>query len=404
MTRNSPGSNLLRLPFVAVACAGAALVLAAGCAPPPMEAPPPAPHELALSQAPLSITQVHSLMLGSPCDTDAFFTAAGRGQALGQLMVSGIHLHENEVHDCQRLIENGALGPLAGLLVATERLANPGDPSDGVVLAEILNYTGPSYAALAIDSGWSCLWIRGPLQRPGRQWGIAAIRRPTSGSCATEAFDTEPSDTLVVHRLTHGQGGEYPSTGRWMWDAARGENFIGIRCGDAWCEIGREGFNGTAALSGPDDVPGWWDEQPLTYASTTGSGLQVSNLVARIAPARPRIDPADRRLRSREGAHVATVTITGTDDAARAAYERKFGFDPAEDTHRIYMRDHRPVWPIPRRTALRSQGGAWSTNLLYREHVWHGVPGSVRWAWFETDEGMWIPCKAGCCMTDGFET
>lgn len=327
-------------------------------------------------------------------------------------LVSQADLDKTVVHDCQRLIIDGRLGPLVAILVSTENVQR-NNFTEGIVVAEIVNYDDQPYDLLGIEPGLSCLWVRGDVVSDphGREW-IAAIRRPTErNSCVHEDFASEPpeSEHLTINRVSHNETTlradlRYPSTGRWMWDGAN--QFIGIRCGEAWCEFGR-GFSGTDSLATAADVPGWYDEQLLSYTPPEGGPLVLSNILGRIEPAREFYAGSVDLTTDR---HVATVTLrltetvtaaadlgmagSATTEPALEAYSRKLKVQGLDSPTEIHARREGPVW-----WQLRARGHTW-VDADHNPHNPHAGHGAVRWAWSDKDEGVWIACDGGCCRSD----
>src|SRR5690606_29361545 len=120
-----------------------------------------------------------------------------------------------------------------------------------------------------------------------------------------------PMDGLVSHLevRAHRPAGlspdDLPVAARWGGDGARDNlHYISIRCGDAWCDVGRPGFRvpagrpadfvppGAAAAGwGPpipsrlarvSAIPGWFDEQLL--AVDGDGGLVASERHSILAP------------------------------------------------------------------------------------------------------------------------
>lgn len=348
-------------------------------------------------------------IVDAPCDTKKFYEFARRlepetvGHAVGGArppFVSADDLLDSEVHDCQRLITGGTLGPLAGLLVSTSRVELP-TFTNGVVVAEIINYDGPAYTELGIEPGLNCLWLQGDAVNDpdGENW-IGAIVQPTrGGNCVEDApFEPAPEQLLRLHRLRH-RGTVYPSTGRWMWDGVN--QFIGVRCGEGWCELGRAGFRPTAAFATADDVPGWFDEQLLSYAPSPNASLQLSGLLGRITPAPGLATLPEQAFNGPDGALVARIEFSGNDADALAAYRAKFGLPGnAMNVQIRHRRNSHSSGPIARE--FRTEGMNWKA-VYYNEHAKHAGRGAVRWAWNEADEAAWYPCDLGCCTTDALQ-
>jgi hypothetical protein len=321
------------------------------------------------------------------CDTKLYYKMVDGLRSDTSIIISGADLSDSQVHDCQRLITGGTLGPLAGIMVSTARVSQD-DFSDGVVVAEIVNYTGPAYTELGIEPGLNCLWLQGS----GTAWQ-AAIIQPRGAGCTADLPRPLPDQLLAVTRLTY-RDTIYPSTGRWMWD---GHNqYIGIRCGSGWCEMGKPGFTPTARISHVEDIPGWYDEQLLSYVSANGQ-LALSGILGRISPAPGLLTAPDAEFRRKRGRHVAVVQFTGNDPAVLAKYRAHFRLPADAARGNLYHRTYRPFLQAERIEFSPDQQ-RWS-RVLFNPHATHAGRGSVRWAWHELDEFAWYPCPMGCCTT-----
>jgi hypothetical protein len=364
------------------------------------------------------------------CDTDGFYrwVTTPSDSAERRVPVSHEDLTNSQAHDCQRLIEEVGehlrYGPLVALLVSTRRVSQPDAAfSDGLVVAEIVNHDASSYAPLGIQGGVvSCLWIRResrpPLPEPfptalppplAYIW-TAQIRRPTSGNCLDGELGP-PSEPLIVVRRTYGPlynpGTDYPNTGRWMWDPVNRTQFIGIRCGNAWCEIGRRNpqFVPSPAFTA-ETVPGWSDEQLLAYMPVGAEEVVVSTLYGRIEPAPELRNTHPSRYFSLLGEHVATITFSGGTDSVRAVYAHKYALAcTCTNEIRLYMRGERTRRPrdpsvLDTTYAFSSNRTRWQT-IIRNTHTNHAGTGAVRWAWNDNDEGSWVECPPNtCCRTD----
>lgn len=359
--------------------------------------------------------QRQSALTAVRCDTDEFqrmarsFAVSARDTtppAENLPAVSAESLEHATVHDCQRLIVDGRLGPQVGLLVS-ERAVESGDFDSGVVVADIVNYDRQPYDNLGIPAGpsVSCLWLK-RSDSDAEEW-IASIRVPRTGACTTARFDDAPTDTLRVEvaEIQRG-GGTLPSTGRWMWEPAErngandgvaGQQFIGVRCENDWCEIGSRTFTPTGPYASAADLPGWRDEQPLSY--WVESSLRLSGLVGRISPGR-HVEEIEDGLPSDSdvGHHAATIDISGNDPAAREGYWEKMALAPGSNTHRVYHQKQ-GFFLFPKTRMARAETERW-TRVDYNPHVRHSPVGAVRWAWNERDEGLWYACDEGCCKAD----
>lgn len=331
------------------------------------------------------------------------------------MAVSARALNNSQVHDCQRLIAptdnrgtGGPLeyGPLVALLISPERVERP-IPAAGRVVAEFVNYDKQSYDPLGIPGGYSCLWLR--FDPDAAEPWMAAIFRPADGGCARAEFHGDPQQTLEVHALRADDGGhDYPSTGRWMWSADSAQQFIGSRCGDAWCEIGPRGFVGTERIPTARNAPGRFDEQLLAVSDRAPSGaarLAVSGLTGVIVPGEDNhlteVPANNYAPPGGQGFHVASMSFDGSDDAAWRIYADKFALDPEGPRSgiRIFLHpEDSDLWPDVNRPRRFRNEQVRDWVEVRRCNVSHSGSGTVRWAWSETDEGFWVPCDAGCCL------
>ena len=324
-------------------------------------------------------------------------------------LVSAPDLPNSQLHDCQRLIspkdrpgDPADSLPLVALFVSSEQV-QAGSFAGGRIVADIINYGPGTYEPLGIKEGLSCLWLESPAD-PGGRW-IAAIRDAGGSGCAGRAFERPPADTLAVEvRRVQGETEpSYPPTGRWMWDPSRSSQLIGIRCGNAWCQIGR-GLTPGGDIASSRDVPGRFDEQLLSYLRPDGV-LVLSNLMGRVEPGMEGSAAFTRTPASVAAAndtlHVATVSFDtlsfdGTADAdAWAAYVDKFGLgSDIGSSYDIHLTAEQDPSGISR---WQGRGPDRALDILARGHT-HSGSGTVRWSWVPLDEGIWIPCDEGCCM------
>lgn len=356
----------------------AAALLLAGCPPPE----PPTPEQLNRQR-----------LVETPCDTPEFEQMAEEFamDTTAQVAVSARDLPNSTVHDCQRLVTNKhQLGPRVALLVSQSAVERQNFRS-GVVVSDVVNYDNERYAALNVRPGLNCLWIRETPAAPSG-W-VAAVRQPPAGEdCLTATFDTLPGEPLKIVARTYEGSHEgdrpYPSTGRWMWDEKLGQ-LIGVRCGMAWCEISAGQGRDPAPYAHRDSIPGWSDEQYLSYMSD--GVLQRSAVFGRIEPGKD-LDTISKRTLPDDTirGHAATVILSGGDLAMRTAYQTKLGLDPGADRHEVQYEgtstSHRAHYRY----------GTAVIPLWKSSHT-HAGPGAVRWAWSEKDEGLWFSCDEGCC-------
>jgi hypothetical protein len=226
---------------------------------------------------------------------------------------------------------------------------------------------------------------------------------------------------------------DYPPVARWDWDSVRRQQYIGIKCGPAWCEVGNPGFTPSPAYSGPipsfdpvtcvsaatvieavrvTRVKGWYDSQRLAVVS--GSATVPGGVWGYFipSPALNRIDQVSCFLNN--WVHTAVVVV---DD------NYKFGFEsgvnkistchgPAEPATTGGDACNVPSPPpcpadidgLPWWAMTESPMGAKTYRCVKRrDHAAEltalnlQIPGTVRWRWLSSDETNWMRCSTGCC-------
>lgn len=312
------------------------------------------------------------------------------------LLAAAGSLQATEVHDCQQLIYMDAedtlrYGVLAALLVDTLALRTEAGFSTGKVVGDIIAY-GEAFDMLDIADGRNCVWLQG--EPDATNWTASIWPRPAGQSCS----DAQPDDPRrrPVTRLRYGTAAGdtiYPSTGRWMWDGRNRLQFIGMRCGNAWCEFGPTGFTPTAGIANSAAVPGWFDEQLMAFWDN--NALRVSNVMGRISPGP-----------GQGNAPVAVVRFSPGDSAVRQKYRDYYGIpgsSPNEIRGNIFAQQVDPSNVKDWHAAASLSQVTWVAVHRF-EHQGtgpgHAGRGAVRWAWDPQDEKAWFPCDNGCCMTD----
>jgi hypothetical protein len=102
--------------------------------------------------------------------------------------------------------------------------------------ATIYNESGKEYKPLGIKPGFNCLVLRVQGQFRARMVSV-----PSAKACKrTIEFAEMPKGVELAVKQTVPAGNEVPPVARWDWDPSNRIQYIGIRCGRAWCEIGRK--------------------------------------------------------------------------------------------------------------------------------------------------------------------
>lgn len=355
-----------------------------------------------------------------------------------EIPVAGKILNVPEFHDCQRFIVDSE-GTLVydslyaifasfelDTLWASKRDSLPEDSA--FVAAEIVSWGG-EYGSLGIKPWFNCLLVFGSPSAPEAKMVSLG---PYEHDCLHPPTTTFGTTALVVRRIppTYSDA-DYPAVARWEWDAETKRQYIGIKCGPAWCEIFKEGtilnFASTYAGIRVSQIKGWFDEQRLAVGTRT-----VSNIKGSIFP-HPRLDSYtldDFRKTSwlvfRRWVPTAYVALDGTDPDV-GSYLAKTNFDPTVATSPIDMSKLNRIWlcngsrfqcriPSNVQCTWPSSGvpgdSLWWTkiqspgNVLRYKCVWREdhsdldihIPGTARWRWLAQDETEWMRCAQGCCQ------
>jgi hypothetical protein len=236
------------------------------------------------------------------------------------------------------------------------------------------------------------------------------------------------------------QAADIPEVARWDWDAERHEQYIGIRCGDQWCEVGRVGlvrsrsafevgvtFSSVSAQSlvppspgianGQGTVPerlrvvavkGWYDEQQLDTLDANGRP-QLTDILGTVIP-----HPALNRATFKPGdwTPVAFVHLSA-DYPGKVPLEhgmnRVFLCKDVGGNCGITAASPCPLDP----TGTAAGQTRWwmrivsATNdttvhcVRRRTHGGMAIPAAAaRWNWNELDAKTWVACEGGCCTVN----
>ena len=348
-----------------------------------------------------------------------------------RLVVPGDLTMVPEYHDCQRFIIPGA-APTYGPLVAIFAADSLGDlfrsmpqSQEAIPVAQILSFDG-HYLPLGIRRGHNCLYMWG---NPG---GYQAYMLPvaTQEECSRRrplgSLPTGATTLQVVVRTKAGFGRpDYPDVARWDRDNLGTQQGIALGCGQAWCEIGPEGFAAVASHEFPAALPpvvrrtvamkGWYDEQPL--AQITANGLGVSSVLGTIYP---HPDLGSRVVADYTGnwLEAAYASISAPLQKYKDELNLDAGNVPARAVNRISLcAGNRAACGVPElppaATTCNNGADPWWARIISvkgdtayrcvirRVHPGINIPGAVRWRWAPNDERGWIRCPEGCCEMTG---
>lgn len=340
-----------------------------------------------------------------------------------------------EYHDCQALLTGASAdyGPLVAIyaryhldsVYRSDRFKNSQEPTP---VAEIYSYDG-DYSQLGIKQGFNCL----DLRRVNGAWS-ARIRAmgPTQPDC-TAVHPRDGATVLPVHEnpMPHATDADYPAVARWDWDAgdpanpASAHQYIGIKCGTSWCDVGadhplptpkaagRPGFDPMPNRPQPPQlkrdrvsgIKGWYDEQYL--ANIDGAGRPHRGpFLAQVYP-HPQNDEVNTTA-----AFGAVWRPSAYVMLPAGSHYDKLHLGPGQNT--IYLCQGTGCTGVPPAVKCAtsedglvwyaritpSQGPVAHTCVTRRAHDNVEMPATARWRWVSKDEKIWIRCASGCCTVE----
>jgi hypothetical protein len=388
----------------------------------------------------------------------------------GQLDGPGRITNVPEFHDCQRfIVDEGDAVRYDSLfaIFATFRLADTdslwtadsiaaagGTPHGGFTGAEwlpgALILAWNDYDRLGIKTGFNCLYLyRGEGEGGDRKWlaemvpfGVPSPEQPQPDCSSPLPPGSRAGTSLEVteHVARLYPLAAYPAVARWDWTGR--DQFIGIQCGRAWCEVGVDPAarsrsylevlvsNGNDPTGAPTNVrrryqiKGWYDEQLLAYSPGAGAGPIPTGILARFFPevelgdknATDDFRPTPDRPWTLVG-YVALDVPTGEPAAHVDQYRQKFGLFPTgsnvpfDRMNKVYLCNGTNTSCAINTVPPNCSGNDWWARVenpadttfvekcvTRRQHPsnFH-IPGTVRLRWMLEDEGMWMRCIQGCC-------
>jgi hypothetical protein len=250
------------------------------------------------------------------------------------------------------------------------------------------------YRKLQLDTGANCIYLR----RRATNWD-AKIAVPSEKGCPRSAGDRAPSlPVLAGHERAIDS---VPNAAR-IIEGRNHEPFIGVRCGAEWCVIGaRSRIELTEAAHAhafglPHAPPAttrarldaWFDDQTLAVADPATKVLRAG-FRASIVP--------DTGLLHRASAQYTSgfvpVSAIYAADVPPEKYAKRFGY--TKGWNLVFMHREGSLW-----TALILDGNdkMHLRMITNYPHTIGDAPGSARWDWWDSDEWVWAPCDAGCCL------
>lgn len=377
-----------------------------------------------------------------PHDTVTWTDSGGVTHVYDKIPLSGEISGIPEYHDCQRFIQRDgktydslyaiyAAFHLESLPCGLSRCGVGQAGAVGTPAATVLSYGG-RYPALGIENGFNCLYLWDPPD-----WKAAMIPQRDNPDCRYKRI-VEPLPAgavpLTVHPIQPAsippfRDREYPPVARWDWDSLSRQQYIGIRCGLAWCEVGAPstaptdaecayppplpfdpvvGLSaGTGMAKAVTMVKGWFDAQRLAVSAEPSSGtlkVRPSWVCGFIVP-NPVLGDLQQSHFEATWVHVAWALV-GAD--YRSTVHLAKGRNKISLCYGTATRCRVPTGKVGCSEATPNT--MWWAKIMapdgsetYRCVVWRGyptgidVPGTVRWRWQADDETNWIKCPSGCC-------
>jgi hypothetical protein len=357
----------------------------------------------------------------------------------GQMTAVGPNINVPEFHDCQRFIRYilgqprydslfaiFATDSLKNLDTLLTQLDTGGTGTVALAAAEV--YAEGVYLELGIRTMFSCLYV----YRTHGVWGAKMVPVGRAERDCSQPVNpiALPGITLEVRpkQIKGFSELDYPAVARWDWDREHHLQYIGIKCGAAWCEVGQRGFVSTPWQDLPLTVPpherrtriikGWYDQQYLADTLPDGS-TKPSTIWGSIYPDSG-LDGYDTLNAFTPGnwVHVAEVALEDQSGSANPSnpYKKRRNLDltqPGGRLNSIYLCRGKACVPS---TPLICDGeGQWWAKVVgamdtdgshakfmcavRRPHDALGrhVVGTARWRWLASDETTWKRCDNGCC-------
>jgi len=363
-----------------------------------------------------------------------------RWAAIDEIPLSGPISRIPEYNDCQRFIVRGdTYGPLYAVY-ASFRLTALALRADSlkdttyshgktaVPAATIFSYGG-TYPALGIEPGFNCLYLSNPPEWRARMVPMGYVEPNCLDPVNPSA--TTGTDLVVRHMVVDAFTADqvYPPVARWDWDSKNGMQYVGIKCGAEWCEVGMNGFAPTPFYTAPPQleldgvastdvavnvvshIKGWNDAQLLD--SVVGGTQVPTGIWGTIIPHPMNDRPLNASDYQNKWVNVADAVIQGGD-------YKKRGFK--EGVNRIYFCHGQGVATGSMETGCTgassiscapdpTDGIRWyamivtaASDTTYRCVIRRVhtdpkvpyIPGTARWRWVVNDVTNWIKCPTGC--------
>ena len=313
--------------------------------------------------------------------------------------------------DDQRFNTDGSYGPVAYIAPAdtlefrTLRAFHAAG-NNGTLTAVILVDTtyGASlrdaYTGLGLAGGFNCVNLQyDSTLQPTKRW--KAYVYPAQGASSHCALPTPLPAELTVRRVTNPRFlamEDVPPVARFhegRRDGAR-RPFFGMKCAEGWCMVLPANADSSRLPHAGVNVDrrewamhGWHDVQRVALVDHNRRPVP-SSIRGSVVPVRGLRD-INRPEFTAGYQQVATVVFH--DDIRGTKYADRYHFVRGRN-HVFLKRDTSS--PTGWRAQVRNISGTF--ELPVSQHL-HGraVPGTARFRWIDTDEGLWVRCEDGCC-------
>lgn len=217
-----------------------------------------------------------------------------------------------------------------------------------------------------------------------------AISKATGSNCAPPTTPHLRGDSIAAPGYENAN--DLPEYSVRFTEDNSGRPALGVRCLNAICEIGHGVKENAPGGGRKHAIKTWNDRQKI--AEEFAPGEYRRGPLASIVPVDNLENIPATTFGSADGAHVATISITGP--APTGGKYAGWGLAADKSTE---------VWI--RRDAASQYWGQFITDgnksqWLEMFRVSHDstkirVPAAARWLWDPADEGVWIACEQGCC-------
>jgi hypothetical protein len=275
------------------------------------------------------------------------------------------------------------------------------DPGSGVPLPD-------SYKRLFLQPGVNCVWVGHDRTAPPNQGWFAYVEPATlpDTACNRDAPLPSGQPLAVVRASVSGNIPDYPAVARFGEGVVSGpggadlvQPLIGVICLNGWCEIGPANFRpGTpvptdafAHLPGgarERKIAGWYDDQWLSDDASPTPLLRAA-----LIP-QPNLDALSEHSFG-AGTHVATIYLFSSPPAG--SKYAQWGLH--QGRNQLWIKGTGTKWESWIVSGTPPVRTRWSVER--HRHFDEAVPGTARFRWAESPNGMWTPCGAACCDDQG---